>query len=148
MTNYKTVHALCVNPDLVVAGPGDLIIAASEPMAMVGFEPDHLGLLSTGAPLFVEAATSSLRAAIQCHCFGLGAPSTFRAALAERMGLKMITRQDQRAGDREINAWIARYTWIRLRPHPPGLTFDETRLGWLNPPIEGVNDAPGGQGGQ
>lgn len=146
MSDYQTFHAACLDPTAIAATPGDLIIAAREPMALMGFEPDHLGILPTGAPLFVEAATPSLRASVRRHCFGLGAPSAFRTALAERMSLPMLTPDEQRAARREIDAWIAGYTLVRLRPHPPEMTPIEDRIGWLNPPTGSGRDAPDGQG--
>lgn len=134
MFDYQIFHAACLDPMAIAASPGDLIIAASEPMALVGFEPDHLGLMGTGAPLFVEAAAPSLRAAIERHCFGLGTPSAFRIALAERMSLPLVTLDDQRNAKPEIDAWIAQYTLVRVRLHPQGETLPEYSRGWLNPP--------------
>lgn len=134
MSDYETLHGFCLASAAIAATPGDLIIAAREPMALMGFEPDHLGLLAIGAPLFVDAATPCLRASVQRHCLGLGEPSAFRTALAERMGLNMTKVEDRRLGDVEINAWIARFTLVRLRSHPHGPRLPETRLGWLNPP--------------
>lgn len=124
MTAYLTFHASCVNPHSIQSGPGDLIIATREPMALLDQGADHLGLLEAGAPLFVVAGAPCLPTAVLRHCFGIGEPSAFRAAIAELLVPPADTLR--------IDGWLSEYALVRVRSHTTGPVVRECRVGWFN----------------
>lgn len=131
MTRYLTFHGACVDPYAIEPGPGDLVIAARQPMALLGHDADHLGLLEAGAPLFVEAGTACLRTAVLRHCFGVGGPSDFRAAIGERLDLPANALEPGPLDAHRIDAWVSHYTMVSIRSYTADAAR-ERRVGWLN----------------
>lgn len=132
MTAYLTFHASCVNPHSIQSGPGDLIIATREPMALLDQDADHLGLLEAGAPLFVVAGAPCLPTAVLRHCFGIGEPSAFRAAIAELLVPPADTLAPSPLDARRIDDWLSQYALVRVRSHTTGPVVRECRVGWFN----------------
>lgn len=141
MTRYLTFHGACLDTHTIEPGPGDLVVTARQPMALLGHEPDHLGLLEAGAPLFVEARVACLRTAVLRHCFGIGEPSEFRAAIAERLDPPANALEPRPLDARRINAWLSHYTVVSVRSYRAGAAR-ERRVGWLNRMDDAAAAAP------